>query len=466
MRHALRCTAVLVCFTLLIAQLPAGAWGSEGHMLINRVAAQKLPKSMPDFFAANADRLAWLGPEPDRWRNPHELALKRSQEPDHFFNTEDLPADFGALPADRYAFIHMLDDRHAAAIAAGMDKKVADRMLAEHIGLQPYEVMEIYGRLVVALREYRHAVTEKDVKRQANAQQNAIFYAGWMGHYVADASQPLHMSIHYDGWVGANPNGYHTERGIHSYFETKIVKDWNVQAKDIMPLVKEPSDLKDPWAAYQAYMKQTLEQVEPLYKLEKAGAFKDAGTADGHAYLNTRIAAGAQMLSNLWYTAWVDSATDPVDPFNQPKPATVSDTKKTAADTAAPDFIVNVSLSLKAKSRLADSKETVIVAAYISGNPKPSPKLDKKMCCGEGDNSGIATFRRELQGEGLAMFSGNVLPMERTKQMENDKYEVLINVFSGRRSSNGNLLYCDIYEGELDSIRNRTIPIACKLIGE
>ena len=31
------------------------------------------------------------------------------------------------------------------------------------------------------------------------------FYMGWVGHYVADAAQPLHNSMHHDGWSGANP---------------------------------------------------------------------------------------------------------------------------------------------------------------------------------------------------------------------------------------------------------------------
>jgi hypothetical protein len=33
------------------------------------------------------------------------------------------------------------------------------------------------------------------------------FYMGWVGHYVADAAQPLHNSMHHDGWSGPNPKG-------------------------------------------------------------------------------------------------------------------------------------------------------------------------------------------------------------------------------------------------------------------
>src|SRR5579872_4977223 len=144
-----RFTAVLLVFVFAFAQLPAGAWGAEGHMMISHVAALKLPKAMPDFMVKAADRLAWLGPEPDRWRNQSELQLKRSQEADHFFDTENLPPDFGPLPDDRYAYIHKLDAMHARAIAAGTDPKIADRMIADKIGFQPYIALEVYGRLRV-----------------------------------------------------------------------------------------------------------------------------------------------------------------------------------------------------------------------------------------------------------------------------------------------------------------------------
>ena len=56
--------------------------------MINRVAAEKLPSDVPAFLRNAADQLAYLGPEPDRWREKSELALKLSQEPDHFIDLE------------------------------------------------------------------------------------------------------------------------------------------------------------------------------------------------------------------------------------------------------------------------------------------------------------------------------------------------------------------------------------------
>ncbi len=59
-------------------------------------------------FLRNAcDQLAYIAPEPDRWRQPSELALKRFQEPDHFINLEAIQGM--ELPPDRYSFYRALE---------------------------------------------------------------------------------------------------------------------------------------------------------------------------------------------------------------------------------------------------------------------------------------------------------------------------------------------------------------------
>ncbi|HUS19127.1 MAG TPA: hypothetical protein VMZ25_05720, partial [Terriglobales bacterium] len=61
-----------------------GAWGNEGHTMINRVAVQRVPNTMPSFLREGAAQVVYLGPEPDRWRSTTEVTLKYGQEPDHF----------------------------------------------------------------------------------------------------------------------------------------------------------------------------------------------------------------------------------------------------------------------------------------------------------------------------------------------------------------------------------------------
>jgi hypothetical protein len=289
-------------FTLIAAVLvgrPAAfAWGNEGHTYINQVAAQKIPLSLPRFLRRAEVEIAYLGPEPDRWRNPAEFALKNSQEADHFINLERVTW-LNPLPRGRYEFCRKLYEKRAATTDH------PDDYLPEHVGLQPYITMEVYGRLKAAFREYRQQ--QGAHQSTAAVQQAIIFYAGWLGHYVADASQPLHTTIHYAGWVGPNPNGYTTGHGIHGLFEATYVAA-NIRANDFAPLVKAPTELKDPFADYIAYLRSSNGLVEQVYSLEKAGSFTGKGTPAAFEFTTQRLAAGSQMLLDLWYTAWLDSA--------------------------------------------------------------------------------------------------------------------------------------------------------------
>ena len=276
-------------------------WGNEGHEWINRVAAERIPTEMPRFLRHAVAELTYLGPEPDRWRSPSEYALKNAQEPDHFIDLERV-AWLDPLPPGRYEFYRKLYEKRAATADH------PDDYLPEHVGLQPYITMEVFGRLKAAFREYRH---RRDLHQPTDPVEHAIvFYAGWLGHYVADGAQPLHTTIHYNGWVGPNPKGYTAEHGIHAKFESTYVAQ-NITAKDIARSVHAPERLADPFAGYIDYLKESNRQVEKVYALEKAGGFTGKGSSEAYDFTTRRMAAGSQMLLNLWYTAWIDSAASP-----------------------------------------------------------------------------------------------------------------------------------------------------------
>ena len=55
---------------------------------------------------------------------------------------------------------------------------------------------------------------------------------------VADGSQPLHVTVQYNGWTGPNPNGYTTEHKIHSQFETAYV-DAVVSESEVQAILAE-----------------------------------------------------------------------------------------------------------------------------------------------------------------------------------------------------------------------------------
>jgi hypothetical protein len=267
-------------------------------MYVNRVAAQKLPPDVPDFLRGAVAELAYLGPEPDRWRDNSDPSLQSAQEPDHYIDLEKI-AWLDRLPEGRYDFYQKLYQKRAQT------KDNPDDYLPERVGLQPYIVIEIFQRLKIAFRQYRHL---RDQHQPTDfVQHDIVFYAGWLGHYVADGSQPLHTTIHYNGWVGPNPKGYTTRPGIHAEFETAYVSR-NIAATDFANLVHAPESIAAPFDTYVQYLKNSHQLVEQVYSLEKAGGFRDHGSREALDFTTQRLAAAAQMLVNLWYTAWLDSA--------------------------------------------------------------------------------------------------------------------------------------------------------------
>jgi hypothetical protein len=289
--------AGLVC---LLTQPPAAhAWGNGGHKLVNRLAASSLPADVPAFLRSPEAiaEIEYLGPEPDRWRSPAEPELVAAQAPEHFIDME-LADALGPLPHRRFDF-------EAKVFAANQRP--------EKIGLQPWETDEVWERLKCAMREYRKLSAAKQDTRPV--EQAILFYAGWLGHYVGDGSQPLHTTVQFNGWTGSNPNGYTTEHKIHWQFEGPFVEanihEAEVRAK-MTPVKAVEGDLFD---AYVAYLRNTKTYTEKVYQLEKAGGFNGAGTAESREFTAERLAAGASMLRDMIYTAWLESAKPVNDPY-------------------------------------------------------------------------------------------------------------------------------------------------------
>ncbi|HEY1803046.1 MAG TPA: hypothetical protein VGG45_01070 [Terracidiphilus sp.] len=138
--------------------------------------------------------------------------------------------------------------------------------------------------------------------------------------------------------------------------------------------------------------------------------------------------------------------------------------QQNATPAALAGFSVKVTYSQKATDTLAAKKETVVVAGYLYGFPKPgTPRqyIDKMGQVGIGDD-----IHHEIAPDAIATFGAVKLDQAMLKWLDARGPQILINVYSGRKSSPNNLLDCGIYEGSLAAIQGTTIPIACKLIGE
>jgi hypothetical protein len=284
---------------LVLSSPLARAWENEGHRMINRLAAATLPGDTPGFLRAQAaaEEIEYLGPEPDRWRSPAEPELNAAQAPEHFIDLE-LAGVFAPLPRKRLDF-------EAKVFAAGQRP--------EKIGLQPWETDEVWERLKAAMRQYRDLSAAGQNTKPVEAA--IVFYAGWLGHYVGDGSQPLHVTVNYNGWTGPNPHGYTTEHGIHHQFEGPFVAA-NIHLPDVQAKMTRVKVIDgDLFDAYLAYLRHSATFVEKVYQLDKAGAFAGAGTPESRDFTAARLAAGASMLRDMIYTAWILSAQPVPDPY-------------------------------------------------------------------------------------------------------------------------------------------------------
>jgi hypothetical protein len=143
---------------------------------------------------------------------------------------------------------------------------------------------------------------------------------GIFSHFVADASQPLHVSVHFNGWGRyPNPNGFSTLRTTHNDFEDSFVGAF-IHLDVVSPLVGRADVFNTiPLREIESYIAASVVQVTPFYELNKRGAFamRDYSSAthgDGVRFAATRMAAGATMLNSLIETAWRTSAgMKPVD---------------------------------------------------------------------------------------------------------------------------------------------------------
>lgn len=278
---------------LLAAAAPtASRWGESGHRIIGEVAARALPAEMPAFFRNAAPDLAWLNPEPDRWRDQGEAALDNALASgsgwDHFVDFEGVPDD--AFKAkDRYDFL-------TALRAVNKDQAV---------GFLPFRITELTQTMRVDFRLWR-AETNEAVKRRLEAR--ILNDAGILGHYVGDGANPHHTTIHHNGWVGENPDGYATDRRTHFRFESVYVQS-HVTLDDVLPLVSAPATaVPNVRASTMAFLRQSHALLRPLYELDKAERFDSATVAATHKqFVTARLAAGATMLRDLWWSVWVTS---------------------------------------------------------------------------------------------------------------------------------------------------------------
>lgn len=172
--------SVILLTVLLRSPLPLLSWGFWAHKEITKSAIQSMPGELREFFSAHADSLVEKSVEPDQRR------FGDSGEPSrHYINIDR----YGAYP-----FAELPRNYDDAVTKFGKGR-------VDSAGTLPWRIAEFADKLAESFR-------------QGNAQE-IVFYASWLGHYVADAHVPLHATENYDGQLTG-------QKGLHSRWESRI----------------------------------------------------------------------------------------------------------------------------------------------------------------------------------------------------------------------------------------------------
>jgi hypothetical protein len=259
------------------------AWWVGGHASVAEAGAAGLPEEMPRFFRAAAKQLGHLSGDPDRWKNPSCKHLRAAESPDHYIDLEDYQGR--ALPADRWKAIALLYELKQAP---------------EKAGFLPYAILENYDRLSCAFYDYR---ADKD---NPAVQAKCLVYAGVLSHFTGDCVMPLHTTRDYDG--RRDKEGKFQQKGIHAKIDA-FPERHGLTAEEIGRSLTARK-VEDVWARVLETIQESHKLVGKCYELDAAGAF-DRPTKESRAFILARCRAGAQLTMDLWYTAWLRSATMP-----------------------------------------------------------------------------------------------------------------------------------------------------------
>jgi len=174
-------TLLVLTFAAFCAYIPqSGAWGFYSHKKINRMAVFTLPPEMVSFFKKHIDYLSEHGIDPDKRSHGVEgEAEKHYIDIDHY---GDQP--FEVVPK----------------WWKDATTKYTEDTLREY-GILPWWVEKMSWKLTQAFKD--------------NDKNLILYYAANFGHYIADATVPLHTTQYYDGKIPA-------QKGIHAFWETRM----------------------------------------------------------------------------------------------------------------------------------------------------------------------------------------------------------------------------------------------------
>jgi len=277
----------------LIVILTCSSWGFYAHYRINRLAVFTLPKAMSGFYKANIEFITEHAISADKRRY-----VDSTEAPRHFLNADHYgKSPFKAIPQN-------WDDAVAKYSADTLDK----------YGTVPWTIQYNYYRLVKAFKEH-------DTTAILNTSAN-------LGHYIADAHVPLHLTQNYNGqltgqtgihalWESRLPvlfgGRYNYYAGKARYIENPLAEAFKIcqiSFKEVDSVLRFERILNRSFPAKKKFtmIKQGNRPVKD-YSVAYASAYHKML----HRMVERRMRSSILAVGSFWYSAWVDAGQPDLD---------------------------------------------------------------------------------------------------------------------------------------------------------
>jgi hypothetical protein len=263
---------LLVPIVLLAGAASAAAWDSRTHKLIVRLAIAGLPTgAVATTFAQNSPHLQEFAVEPDTILRPMNGDAEGRR---HYIDLEN----FGPDP-----FSRLIPDY------AAMQREVGTATL-ERSGILPWAIEDEASQMAAAW--------------QTGDCATMIRHAGYLAHYIGDASQPLHTTRFYDGYTAA-------DRGSHARLESSV--DYRVaefEALDAGQIRAEP--ITSVWSPVIVEIRRSNALVQSTITTDQVvretatsrTAYTDALMTRERTMIAAQLADAATVLASVWLFEW------------------------------------------------------------------------------------------------------------------------------------------------------------------
>lgn len=115
-----------------------------------------------------------------------------------------------------------------------------------------------------------------------------------------------------------------------------------------------------------------------------------------------------------------------------------------------PDFSIKVLLADSAKRYLSERSESLVVDVTFADEIGPTGNY-------------LGSTQDEAPGETTFAVRGLKFNPNKVRKLRTSDYEVLVNVYSGRRSIDMNVLDCGLVQDSISQLQRRTHEVHCKL---